>query len=188
MCCGRTTRATCLSLVPQTDWSFQRMFYERREDILNRILQRVEVIDLGSLLDGQSSPCHIWQGPTSGEGKGGGYGRMSLNGQTVAVHLVIFTHYYGYIPGKKQIDHLCNNRLCCNHLHLEMVSHLTNQRRRAQRAKLTCSPVTGTSPVPATTCLPAPIAKHQSCHQHDRLLAAPAIHQSEADRKYNFRL
>ena len=29
---------------------------------------------------------------------------MSLDGQTVAVHLVVFTHYYGYIPGKKQID------------------------------------------------------------------------------------
>lgn len=60
---------------------------------------------------------------------------MSLNGQTVATHIVAFTHYYGYVPGKKQIDHLCNQRRCCNPAHLEMVSHLTNQRRRAKRAK-----------------------------------------------------
>ena len=60
---------------------------------------------------------------------------MSLNGQTVAVHLVVYSHFYGYIPGKKQIDHLCNNRLCCNPLHLEMVTHKTNQKRRAARSK-----------------------------------------------------
>lgn len=107
----------------------------RRDEIILRIYERVEVKDLGFVLDGRPSPCHIWTGPDSGTGKGGGYGRMSLNSQTVAVHLVVYTHYFGYIPGKKQIDHLCNNRLCCNPAHLEMVSHLTNQRRRATRAK-----------------------------------------------------
>lgn len=107
----------------------------RREFILNRIYERVEVQDLGFVQGGQPSPCHIWTGPDSGDGKGGGYSRMSLNSQTVAVHLVVYTHYYGYIPGKKQIDHLCNNRRCCNPVHLEMVTHLTNQRRRAKRAK-----------------------------------------------------
>jgi len=90
---------------------------------------------MGFEIDGIPSPCHLWKGPTSGEGRGGGYGRMSLNGQTVAVHLVTYTHFFGYIPKKKQIDHKCNNRLCCNPAHLEMVSHLINQRRRAARAK-----------------------------------------------------
>lgn len=107
----------------------------RREFILNRIYERVEVQDLGFVQGGQPSPCHIWTGPDSGDGKGGGYGRMSLNSQTVAVHLVVYTHYYGYIPGKKQIDHLCNNRRCCNPTHLQMVTHRTNQRLRAKRAK-----------------------------------------------------
>ena len=107
----------------------------RREFIMVRIYERVVVQDLGFVQGGQPSPCHIWTGPDSGDGKGGGYGRMSLNSQTVAVHLVVYTHYYGYIPGKKQIDHLCNNRRCCNPVHLEMVTNLTNQRRRAKRAK-----------------------------------------------------
>ncbi len=115
------------TLAPQT---------ERRISIIERIMERVLVVDMGFEMDGMPSPCHIWQGPTSGEGKGGGYGRMSLNGQTVAVHLVVFTHYFGYIPGKKQIDHLCFNRLCCNPVHLELVSHIKNQRRRAARSKV----------------------------------------------------
>lgn len=74
--------------------------------------------------------CWIWQGPTSGDGRGGGYARMSLDGQTVCVHRVTYTHHHGYIPSKKQIDHTCRNRLCVNPRHLEMVTHKENQRRR----------------------------------------------------------
>lgn len=108
---------------------------QRRNEIMLRIHERVLVTDTGFVLDGKASPCHLWTGPDSGTGRGGGYGRMSLNSQTVAVHLVVYTHYYGYIPGKKQIDHRCNQRLCCNPAHLEMVTHKTNQKRRDQRAK-----------------------------------------------------
>lgn len=92
----------------------------RRSSILCKILKR-------SKPDGD---CRIWQGPTSGDGRGGGYPRMCLDGQTVAVHRVIFTHFNGYIPGKKQIDHKCRNRLCVNPAHLELVTHKENQRRR----------------------------------------------------------
>ena len=109
----------------------------RRMNIIDRIYERVVVVDLGFMLDGQPSPCHQWTGPDSGTGRGGGYGRMSLNSQTVAVHLVVYTHYFGYIPGKKQVDHKCNNRLCCNPSHLQLTSHLKNQRLRAKRAKET---------------------------------------------------
>ena len=107
----------------------------RRIAIISRLEQRCEIVDTGFQINDKPSPCHLWRGPTSGTGRGGGYGRMSLNGQTVATHIVAFTHYYGYVPSKKQIDHLCNNRLCCNPAHLELTSHLTNQRRRAKRAK-----------------------------------------------------
>ena len=108
---------------------------DRRNEIMLRIHERVDVVDTGYILDGNASPCHLWNGPDSGTGRGGGYGRMSLNSQTVAVHLVVYTNYYGYIPGKKQIDHKCNQRLCCNPAHLEMVSHKTNQKRRDARNK-----------------------------------------------------
>lgn len=107
----------------------------RRETVIAKLEARCDIVDTGFVLDGKPSPCHLWTGPHSGSGRGGGYGRMSLDGQTVATHLVAFTHYCGFIPGKKQIDHLCNQRLCCNPAHLEMVSHLRNQLRRAKRAK-----------------------------------------------------
>ncbi|WP_292130972.1 HNH endonuclease signature motif containing protein [Mesorhizobium sp.] len=79
---------------------------------------------------GQPSPCHIWTGPDSGSGRGGGYPRMSLDGQTVAVHLVNWTNEHGFIPGKKQLDHLCRTRLCIRDDHLELVTHKQNQKRR----------------------------------------------------------
>lgn len=107
----------------------------RRNQIITRIYDKVEILDKGYVVNNKPSPCHIWTGSDSGTGRGGGYGRISLNGQTVAVHIVAYTHYYGYVPSKKQIDHLCNQRACCNPEHLELVTHLQNQRRRANRAK-----------------------------------------------------
>lgn len=102
----------------------------RRETILERVMSRVEI---STTCFYEETPCWLWTGPTSGEGRGGGYGRMSLDGQTVAVHIVMFTHFFGYVPGKKQIDHKCCNRLCCNPNHLEMVTHRQNQKRRDAR-------------------------------------------------------
>lgn len=79
------------------------------------------------------SGCWLWQGGDSGTGRGGGYGRISIDGQTSAVHKVMYVNEHGYVPSKKQIDHLCSNRLCCNPLHLEIVTHKQNQRRRRKK-------------------------------------------------------
>lgn len=75
--------------------------------------------------------CWLWTGPDSGGGRGGGYPRMALDGQTVAVHIVMWTNAFGFVPGKKQLDHLCRNRRCVNPAHLELVTHKLNQKRRA---------------------------------------------------------
>ena len=107
----------------------------RRQSILQKIEKRCNVEDRGFILDGKPSPCHIWTGPTSGNGRGGGYGRMSLDGQTVAVHIVVATHYFGYIPGNKQVDHLCGQRPCANPAHVEIVTHKVNQKRRDERLR-----------------------------------------------------
>lgn len=94
----------------------------RRDAVFQKIARRIEV--------DPETKCWIWTGPTSGNGRGGGYPRMCLNGQTVAVHRVVFTHFCGYIPGSKQLDHTCRNRLCVNPAHLELVTHKENQKRR----------------------------------------------------------
>lgn len=98
----------------------------RRRDILKRIKENVVV--------NEETGCWEWLGPTSGPmnkpGGGGGYGRISLGGTTMAVHRVVFTHFFGIIPHKKHIDHKCRNRLCCNPDHLELVTIKQNHRRR----------------------------------------------------------
>lgn len=97
----------------------------RRSDIQTKIENNSVVVDLG-----YETPCHIWQGSDSGNGRGGGYPRMSLDGQTVSVHRVMYINVNGFVPSKKQIDHKCRNRMCVNPEHLEMVTHKENQRRR----------------------------------------------------------
>tara|TARA_R110000744_G_scaffold476_10_gene1819 strand:+ start:5797 stop:6168 length:372 start_codon:yes stop_codon:yes gene_type:complete len=79
------------------------------------------------------TPCWVWQGGHSGAGRGGGYPRMSLDGGTVAVHRVMWTQVHGYIPPKKQIDHRCENRLCVNPAHLQMVTHKRNQKLKSEK-------------------------------------------------------
>lgn len=98
---------------------------DRRATIEAKVMARVEVVDCG-----HATPCWLWTGPTSGNGRGGDYARMNLDGQTVAVHLVMWTNQFGFIPGKKQIDHLCRQRRCVRPDHGELVTHKQNQKRR----------------------------------------------------------
>lgn len=109
----------------------------RRLDIESRVKDNISLEYRGFVLkNGIPSPCHIWKGSNSGCKRGDDYPRMSLDGVTVAVHRVVYTNVNGLIPSKKQIDHLCNNTMCVNNLHLEMVSHKENQKRRVSRRLL----------------------------------------------------
>lgn len=95
--------------------------FNRRGTILEKLMNNMEQNEMG---------CWCWTGGTSGNGRGGGYGRVWLDGQTVAVHIVSYTHFKGYIPGKLQVDHICGNRRCFNPDHLELVTQEENCRRR----------------------------------------------------------
>ena len=95
---------------------------------MRKIFARVELE--AAPRPGQDRPCWVWGGPTSGNGRGGGYPRMNLDGQTVAVHRVVFTQFFGYVPGRKQIDHTCRTRRCVAPHHLEMLTHRRNMKRR----------------------------------------------------------
>lgn len=104
------------------------MTNHRREEIMERITAK--------LLVDEETDCWIWQGGTCGEletKRGRGYGRVNIEGATMAVHRVVYTHFFGIIPHKKTIDHLCKNRLCCNPKHLEAVTMKENNRRKNER-------------------------------------------------------
>lgn len=104
----------------------------RKDRLLSKIAAKI-CMDEAHRFEG--SNCWLWTGATSGKGRGGGYGRVSIDGHTCAVHRVIYTHFYGYVPAKRQIDHKCGNRLCCNPDHLQDVTHKQNQSRRATRRR-----------------------------------------------------
>lgn len=82
---------------------------------------------------GLSTPCWFWTGPTSGNGRGGGYARMNLDGATVAVHKAAWINEHGMVPPRKQLDHRCHHRRCVREDHLDLVTHKQNQKRRDKR-------------------------------------------------------
>lgn len=107
---------------------FKNFISTRKNKIIDRIFSRCVEDENG---------CMVWQGGTSGKikkGVGGrGYGRIRIQGKTSATHRVIYTCFHGYIPSCLDIDHICNNKLCCNPNHLEAVSHKENCKRRSIR-------------------------------------------------------
>ena len=107
---------------------------DRKNRILQRIMARVQI---STELFYHGTPCWLWTGPTSGkpdpenrDSRGHSYPRMTINGFMCAVHRVIYTHFFGYIPAKMTVDHECKQRLCINPHHLSLVTHYENTRRR----------------------------------------------------------
>lgn len=98
---------------------------DRRAAILEKILAKCIVEDRG-----YSTPCWIYTGGDSGSGRGGGYPRFKFDGGTLAVHIAMWVNFNGIIPPRKQLDHLCRQRMCIRPSHNELVTHKTNQRRR----------------------------------------------------------
>ena len=79
--------------------------------------------------------CWIWNGANDGKQHltNGGYGRISYRNKTCQVHRVSFVLWNGKLTPKKHVDHICNNRLCCNPNHLAAVTNLQNQRLKIKR-------------------------------------------------------
>ena len=106
------------------------LLHGRSLRLVDKILARCVWADRGY----KDGPCLEWQGPTSGEagrgrnGRGHSYPRMNVDGHTAAVHRALWTCLNGYLPSRRQLDHLCCNRRCV--LHCEPVTHKQNQKRK----------------------------------------------------------
>ena len=73
--------------------------------------------------------CMIWAGHTNSKG----YGKLKVHGQSILSHRFAYESYVGPIPSDMTVDHLCQNKLCQNTAHMELVSGSENQYRRWQR-------------------------------------------------------
>lgn len=109
---------------------------------------------------GYKSPCLIWQGATHR-----GYGKLKSGGKTVLAHRYFYEQHEGPIPLGKDLDHLCRQRPCVNHEHLEPVDRGVNTQRgllaklspeKVALVRADCRPLTALAPLlgvhPATLC------------------------------------
>lgn len=85
----------------------------RTTDIQQRILDRVDITDLG-----HTTPCWISNRATQPNG----YTKVGILGRTWLTHRLAYEAFVGPIPDGLQLDHLCRQRACCNPNHLEPVT------------------------------------------------------------------
>lgn len=80
----------------------------------------------------KAKPC------TDGEGERMrlGYVRIWVDGRRVMAHVHAWESVHGPKPAGMELDHLCRNRWCRNHEHLDLVTHRVNSQRAGNR-KLT---------------------------------------------------
>jgi HNH endonuclease len=84
-------------------------------------------------LTAQPSGCVEWSGY-----KLKGYGRMTIDGQQVYTHRLMYELMEGPVPDGMELDHLCRNPACANVAHLEPVPHTVNMARGAWAMKTHC--------------------------------------------------
>lgn len=76
----------------------------------------------------EETECWIWQGATYYKKK---YGQVTYNGRTGYAHRIMYETLVGKVPEGFELDHFkCQNPLCVNPEHLEVVTHTENIRRR----------------------------------------------------------
>lgn len=66
--------------------------------------------------------CWIWTGCALPSG----YGKLRIRKADWLAHRLAHAAFTGPIPASYQVDHLCQQKDCCNPAHLEAVTPLTN--------------------------------------------------------------
>lgn len=78
--------------------------------------------------------CWAWTGAVQSRG----YGSFFHGGRAQSTHRLAYELLVGPIPAGLQIDHLCENKRCCNPAHLEPVTGKTNCERTVAARKTLC--------------------------------------------------
>lgn len=92
------------------------------EDLPESLANRIRVSDLGYA----DSACWRFTGRWN---SGNGYSKVRWQGKTWVVHRLIWVLLVDDIPDGLILDHLCENRWCCNPRHMEPVTIKENTHR-----------------------------------------------------------
>ena len=95
-------------------------------------MERVHVERILKRVSHDENGCWV----VSGWNDGRGYMNISVDGKTQKVHRVMFQWFWRRKLRKGvQVDHKCNNRSCCNPIHLQAVMNKKNAQLREKRKK-----------------------------------------------------
>lgn len=73
--------------------------------------------------------CWVWTRYTAKNGYGV-HGRRAPHSGSALTHRYTYEFEFGALPAGTELDHFaCQNRACCNPLHMEAVPHIVNVRR-----------------------------------------------------------
>jgi hypothetical protein len=82
--------------------------------------------NIASKISFEENGCWIWTGAKMVDG----YGCIRYKGKTQLMHRLLYAWLIKPIPvghnPQYQLDHLCNNRLCCNPQHLQITTQRVN--------------------------------------------------------------
>lgn len=73
----------------------------------------------------QPNGCRTWTRSLNGDG----YGRLYVDGRYRPAYQLAYNLVKGKVPRGLCLDHTCNNKLCINPDHLEVVTFSENTRR-----------------------------------------------------------